>query len=186
MTYSWDISQSEAMYHTWLLIQLVMLYTTRRMTNNCSWSTSQVLTDYYHGYNYTNLTQSGITSWVTHDVLPLLARYHDCWQNIMGDPWCYARSGKTSWVTRDVLPLGITSWMASPHVTPEDWTFTQNTGKKQFYSVIIIFLLILIEIYFLNKFLNLLNSLNKTLKSTRKWKQLLENSGKKEILSQKM
>ena len=104
MTYSWDISRSDAMYHTWLLIWLVMLYMTRRMTTNCSQSTSQVLTDYYHNYNYTDLTQSGITSWVTHDVLPLLARYYDCWQNITGDPmmlcqkwqnimghpWCFA------------------------------------------------------------------------------------------------
>ena len=116
-TYSWEISQSDAMYHTQLLIWLVMLYMTRRMTTNCNRSTSQVLTDYYHDYNYTNLTQSGITSWVTHDVLPLPARYHDCRQNITGDPWCYARSGKTSWVTRDVLPLGITSRVASPRYT---------------------------------------------------------------------
>ena len=62
-----------------------MLYMTRRMTTNCNQSTSQVLTNYYHDYNYTDLTQSGITSQVTHDVLPLLARY-DCRQNITGDP----------------------------------------------------------------------------------------------------
>ena len=53
-----------------------MLYMTRRMTNNCSWSTSWVLTDYYHDYNYTNLTQSGITSWVTHDVMSEVAKHH--------------------------------------------------------------------------------------------------------------
>ena len=127
MTYSWEISQSDAMYHTRLLIWLVMLYMTRRMTTNCSQSTSWVLTDYYHDYNYTNLIQSGITSRVTHDVLPLLAWYHDCWQNITGDPWCYARSGKTSWVTRDVLPLGITSRVASPHVTH---TFLSNMNGR--------------------------------------------------------
>ena len=45
-----------------------MLYMTRRMTTNCSQSASQVLTNYYHDYNYTDLTQSGITSRVTHDL----------------------------------------------------------------------------------------------------------------------
>ena len=55
--------------------------------------------------------------------------------------------------------------------------FTPNTGKNEILAsfYFYFFFHLLIEVYLLNRFLHVLNSLNKTLKNTGKWK---ENTGR--------